>query len=148
MDIMNKKIIAGGIAAFSMAFLPAAIAVAAPSNAAAPNGDSVTITNNHANTLLEYNTAEKANDPDHIVTGAMPINGNTAGFTIKDGQDTKAASEYFKVVDPSSKDTVAVVNLSMKRTSDGALSVGVECGGAQCSWSQDSGTGNWSVDIA
>ncbi len=145
---MNKKIIAGGIAAFSMAFLPAAIAVAAPSNAAAPNGDSVTITNNHANTLLQYDSSQKPSDPDHIVTGEMPINGNTAGFTIKDGENTKAASEYFKVVDASTKDTVATVDLSMKRASDGELSVGVECGGAQCTWSQDNSTGNWSVDIA
>jgi hypothetical protein len=145
--IMNTKI-AGGIAALAMVLAPAAVALAGPANAAAPNGDSVTITNNHANSLLQYDKTEKASDPDHIVTGAEPINGNTAGFTIKDGQNTKAATEYFTVVDAASKDTIADVNLDMKRTSDGQLSVGVECGGAQCSWTQDSATGNWNINIS
>jgi hypothetical protein len=142
--IMNKKMIAGGIAALAMSFLPAAVAVATPANA--DTGDNtVTITNNHSNSLLQYDKSEKATDPDHIITGEIPINGNTAGFVVKAGQNTKAASAYFTVVDANTKQTLAVVDMSIKRAADGSLSVGPECGGLQCSWSQDNG--NWTINV-
>ena len=142
---MNTKMIAGGIAALAMAVLPGAVAFATPANA--DTGDNtVMITNNHSNSLLQYDKSEKASDPDHIITGEIPINGNTAGFVVKAGQNTKAASEYFTVVDANTKQTLAIVDMSIKRAADGSLSVGPACGGLQCNWTTDS-AGNWNINV-